>query len=61
MSREPGTAPQFDRMIFDLQRAKKLWEENNINAAERLLKLVASIAFSEYEERGENAPVPESV
>jgi hypothetical protein len=60
MSREPGQSPQFDRLLFNIARAKRLWDEGNREAAERMLKLIASIAYSEAEERGDNDPVPES-
>lgn len=60
MAREPGSAPQFDRMIRDLERAKVLWEhDHNHDAACRLLKLVGSIALSQVDERGLNDPISE--
>lgn len=60
MSREPGTPPQFNRLISNLERAKALWADGNHEAAERLLKLVGSIAMAECEERRPNDPRPES-
>jgi hypothetical protein len=60
MSRETGSKPQFDRIIGNLERAKKLWEEGNRESAERLLKLAGSIAFAEASERNETDPVPET-
>lgn len=60
MPREPGTAPPWDRMIRDLERAKVLWEhDHNHDAACRLLKVVGSIALSQIDERHPSAPVPE--
>lgn len=59
MPREPGTAPQWDRMIRDLERAKILWDGHNHEAACRLLKVVGSIALSQVDERGPNDPVSE--
>lgn len=57
--REPGKAPQFDRMIADLQRAKVLWESGDKDRPIRILNVVASIALAEMRERGQNDPVPE--
>lgn len=59
--REPGRAPQFDRLIGNLERAKKLWAEGSREASERLLVLVASISYAEAKERGPNDPVPEAI
>ena len=60
MSREPGEAPQFDRLLRDLNRAHAAWATGDHKKAEAILKVVASIAWSEIEERGEHDPVPES-
>lgn len=59
MSREPGQAPQFDRLLIDLGRAKSLWDQGNHEAAERMLRLISSIALAESSERGPNDAVPE--
>ena len=50
--REPGVEPQFDRLITNLERAKKLWREGDYDTPPRLLKLIASIALSEIDEYG---------
>jgi len=61
MPRAPGSRPQFERLIKDLQRATLAWDEGDIDLAERILKLIAYVAFAECEERGPNDPVPEIV
>jgi hypothetical protein len=61
MSREPGTPPQFDRLLHDLKRAKEAWDNGDYKRGEAILKVVGSIALDESKERGEYDPVPEAV
>lgn len=60
MSRAPGKAPQFERLLTDLRRAQEAWQYGNIAKAEAILRMVGSIALSESKERGGTDPVPES-
>lgn len=57
--RNPGQAPQFDRLMNDLRRAQEAWCLGEIDKAERILRVVASVAYAESKERGPNDPVPE--
>jgi hypothetical protein len=59
MSREPGSTPQFGRMLRDLGRAREEWAAGNIDLAEQLLRVVGSIAIAESEERGPHDPIPD--
>jgi hypothetical protein len=59
MSRERSQAPQFDRLLRDLERAKDAWSKGDHDLSERLLKMVGSIAMSEATVRGPNSPRPE--
>lgn len=60
MSRDPGKAPDFDRLFADLARAKSAWDDGDQGKAERILRLISSIALADAEERGPNDPVPEA-
>lgn len=57
--REPGQSPQFGRMMQDLLRAQEAWQYGETEKAERILKMVGSIAIAEAQERGPSDPVPE--
>jgi hypothetical protein len=59
MTRETGVAPQFDRLITEVERARTEWNRGNKASAESILLLVASIACGESLERGPHDPVPE--
>lgn len=57
--REPGTPPNFGRLINEIERARNMWILGDTKRAEAILKLVGSLAYSEAGERGPNDPVPE--
>ena len=57
--RKPGEAPAFDRIVEEVQRAAAEWALGNRGKAERMLRLAASIAYAESQERGPNDPIPE--
>lgn len=57
--REPGNEPMFDKIIEEIERARKEWKLGNRGKAENILRMVASIAYAEAHERGPNDPVPE--
>ena len=58
--REPGEEPQFDRLISEVEQARNEWRLGNRGKAERMLKVVASIAYAEASERKPGSPVAET-
>jgi len=52
--------PQFERLLNDLRRAQEAWQYGDREKAQRILKMVGSIALAESSERDPNAPVPET-
>jgi hypothetical protein len=54
--REPGEEPQFDRLIDEIVNARVRWRRGEKEKAERILKLVALIAYADARERGPTTP-----
>lgn len=57
--REQGEEPDWQRLITEVERARIEWRLGNRGKAERMLRVMASIAYAESKERGPNDPVPE--
>ena len=58
--RDPGAKPDFETLRDELQRAEEEWDKGNHGKAERILRVVASIAYAEAEKRGPGDPIPMS-
>ena len=52
--------PQFDRLIADIERARKFYESGDLEKYRAIMQLVGSIAFANSKEFNPRAPRPES-
>ena len=57
--REPGRKPNFERLFLELGRAQAAWLLGNRGQAERILRMIGSLAYAEAKERRPGDPVPE--